>query len=90
MPWDGLGRGIDCVEGDRMGPKGEVNAKVPTRELLGWRGGGLEEGDIRDRGLGGEEEENTLVLLRPWEEEVLPFPYHPRCLLCPLPHKRVR
>ena len=45
-PWSGLSGGIDRVEGDRMDPKREVEAKVSPQELVGWRRGGLEEGDI--------------------------------------------
>jgi hypothetical protein len=68
------------VEGEEMSAKGEINAEVASRELRGRRRGRLKEGDVGDRGLGGEEEEDALLLRRPRNKEVLPLPHHPRGL----------
>ena len=47
-----------------MSPEEEVDPKVATSELRRGRGGGEGGGrDLRDGGLGGEEEEDALVLL---------------------------
>jgi hypothetical protein len=84
-----LSRGIDGVEGDEARPKGEINAEVASRELRGRRGGRLKEGDVGDRGLGGEEEEDALILHRARDKEVAPFPHNPRTLPPPPPKEGV-
>ena len=85
-----LSRCINIVEATFVRGKGEVHPEVTPPELQRRRGGGLEEGDVREERGVLKKDEDSLFLLGPRDEEVGAIPKETGALAIPVPNEGVR